>query len=60
MKRAVIIFAIIFALTTLIPLAAYFREKQEVKTNEMVTLFSSEIRLSDNSAVHPPQDNHCR
>lgn len=41
MKRAVIIFAIIFLLTALIPLAAYFKDKKQAKTDDMVTLFSS-------------------
>ncbi|MBQ9518086.1 MAG: hypothetical protein IJR60_08425 [Eubacterium sp.] len=41
MKRAVIIFALIFLITALIPLAAYFKDKKQTKTDEMVTLFSS-------------------
>lgn len=60
MKRAVIIFAIIFALTTLIPLAAYFKEKQSSKTDEMVTLFSSQQELSYSISDYPPQDNPSR
>ncbi|MBR0411994.1 MAG: hypothetical protein IJI47_00290 [Eubacterium sp.] len=41
MKRAVIIFALIFLLTALIPLAAFFKDRKQTETDEMVTLFSS-------------------
>ena len=36
-----IIFAIVFAATALIPLAAYLKGREATKTNEMVTIFSS-------------------
>ena len=53
MKRATIIFAIIFTLTTLIPLIAYFRSTKENTNKEMVTIFSSSIEYpSDELSAH--------
>lgn len=41
MKRAVIIFVILFLATLLIPMISIPRNKQEEKTDELVTIFSS-------------------
>ena len=49
MKKAVIIFAILFAATLLIPLISQSAEKKENKKDELVTIFSSSVSV----AVYP-------
>lgn len=41
MKRAAILFAILFLATLFIPMISISRNKQEEKTDELVTIFSS-------------------
>lgn len=43
MKRAAIIFIILFLATLLIPMISISRNKQEEKTDQLVTIFSSSI-----------------
>lgn len=45
MKRAVIIFVILFLATLLIPMISISRSNQEEKTDELVTIFSSSITI---------------
>ena len=48
MKKAAVIFAILFIATLLIPMISIFREDEEEKSKEMVTIFSSEIIFNPN------------
>ena len=41
MKRAIVIFALIFLLTALIPLAAYFKDKKQSDNGQTLTPFST-------------------
>ena len=50
MKRAVIIFIILFIATLLIPLTSVIEHNKETKTEELVTIFSSQV-ISDEDAV---------
>lgn len=54
MKKAVILFIIIFMLSALIP-AYVFSENKEKEENELVTLFSSEIILQEQYSRPLPQ-----
>jgi len=58
MKRAIIIFIIVFTATAVIPIAAYYRDKQKNSADEMVTIFASDVSRTDgNTEVHPLRDN---
>lgn len=43
MKKALIIFAVLFALTLAVPAIAAFTEPPAQKTDELVTLFTADI-----------------
>lgn len=43
MKKALILFVIIFVLTALIPLISIVQSNKQDKQNELVTIFSSSI-----------------
>lgn len=43
MKKAAIIFIIVFLFTALIPLYTFFEKKNAGQNNELVTIFSSRI-----------------
>lgn len=47
MKKALIIFAVLFALTLAIPAIASFIEPTAKNTNELVTLFADEATEKD-------------
>lgn len=48
MKKAAVIFAILFIATLLIPMISIFRENEEKKSKEMVTIFSSQEVINSN------------
>ena len=50
MKKALIIFAILFALTLAIPAIAAFVDPPAENTNELVTLFSNGAENTDENA----------
>ncbi len=49
MKKAVIIFAILFIITLLIPMISISQSKKENQTDELVTIFSSRITIETNT-----------
>ena len=47
MKRAALIFALIFLLTALIPLGAYFKDKEQSQNEQTLTPFSTVQNAND-------------
>ncbi|MGN0523533.1 MAG: hypothetical protein ACI4IG_04590 [Eubacterium sp.] len=48
MKKALILFAIVFAVTALIPLISIVKSNQQSSQDELVTIFSSSVSFEQN------------
>lgn len=55
MKRAIIIFAVIFLMTAIVPLVQLFKDSESKKKSEMATIFTSaeSAAIGSNEALFP-------